>query len=400
MQKINIYTIPQHDNFVWNLHQDLINLIEVETIKELWRLDNCTIIISVPQDILCGSYARFREINSEVKENITYFLDKNKNNKIILLDIFEAGHGVYDFLNIYGLMRYALEKKLLFINSGENAPGIEVAVQDICIGFIANRDNVNCSLQNFKNIYAKKNKPYTFILLNGHARPHRVALLQLLGKNKVLDDALWSLHDLDYDQNKIIDRYKVDFSTNYVRLNKLPNGYDNIPSVTSNIKGDLYSIEKVFGPVELMQFNMVNTEKQYIDSYFSVVAEQWHYWDYPFPSEKILRPILMGHPFIAVSSPNFYKKLKNMGFKTFDSLIDESFDPLMDHAERLKRSAESITALARLSKSNLDSFLSASKEICEHNRENLLALYGTRYIDNYNNMHNFILRNFINVKTI
>ena len=395
MPKINIYTVHHHDNFVWENHRDLVNLVEVGTIDELYQLDNCTIIVSAYQEIVCGTYARLREINLKTQTNIRNFLNKNANNKVIILDVFEAGKGNYDFLNVYGFMSYALEKRLMFINAGENAPGIEVAVHDMYVGMVANKDNVNCSLQNFENIYSKKNKPYTFILINGAARPHRIALLQQLGASGVLDNALWSLHDLDYNLNKVSTNYKVDFSTNHVRLNKLPSGYDNTPTITPNVKGDLYSIETVFGFPELSQFSIVNTENQYIDSYFSVIAEQWHDWDYPFPSEKIWRPILMGHPFVAISSPNFYKKLKSMGFKTFESLIDESFDSIMDHAERLKKSAEVITALAKLDKINLDSFLAASKEICEHNRENILALHGTRYISNYNNMHNFIVRNFI-----
>lgn len=395
MPKINIYTTPQHDNFVWDLHRELVNLIEVDTLDELWQLDNCTIIINAQQQIICGPYARLQAVNRPALANIHQFLNKNSNNKIIMLDIFEAGQAHYDFIKLYNLINYVTEKRILFVAAGESAPDIEVSAQDICIGLTANRDNVNCSLQNFENIYAKKSKPYTFILLNGKARHHRIALLQRLGQNDVLDNALWSLHDIDFNASTITNEYHVDFTTNYIRLNKLPDGYDNIQIVTPNTKGDLYSIETVFAPKELMQYNLVNTEKQYIDSYFSVIAEQWHQFDYPFVTEKTLRPIVMGHPFVVVSSPNFYKKLKSMGFKTFSSLIDESFDSIMNHSDRLKRAAESITALARLDKANLDSFLAASKEICEYNRNNLLALHGTQYINNYNNMHNFIIRNLI-----
>ena len=398
MQKINIHTTHLADNFVWDLHKDLVNLIEVESTDDLFKLDGCNIILHTNKHIMCGEYERLRKINQPIRLKILAFLNKNEKNKIIISNLWECGQGEYDWLNLYELMPFAIDKRIVFVQAAPGHPTIEVGTFWMFTGLVANRDNVNCSLENFEKIYTKKDKPYTFNWMVGAGRPHRIALIQMLHLAGALDDALWSCHDHDYNEVEIKEKYKIDVSPDNIRFNSLPSGYDNIPPpLTQTIRGDMYAIEKVFDFSVLgTMYNMVSQENQYIDSYFTVVAEQWHHWDYAEPNEKILRPILMGHPFIFIGGQGLYKKLKDQGYKTFNSLIDESFDNITDHATRLKRSADVIASLAKSGRSNLDSFLSASKEICEHNRLNLLARYGTQQVTNHYNLHNFLIRNFAN----
>lgn len=53
-------------------------------------------------------------------------------------------------------------------------------------------------------------------------------------------------------------------------------------------------------------------------------------------TEKILRSIACGKPFILVSTLNSLQYLRDYGFKTFSGLIDESYDQIQDPAERLQ----------------------------------------------------------------
>lgn len=53
-------------------------------------------------------------------------------------------------------------------------------------------------------------------------------------------------------------------------------------------------------------------------------------------TEKTLRPIAVGKPFILVSTPGSLKYLRSYGFKTFDGLINEDYDNINDPLERLK----------------------------------------------------------------
>jgi hypothetical protein len=52
-------------------------------------------------------------------------------------------------------------------------------------------------------------------------------------------------------------------------------------------------------------------------------------------TEKILRPIACGHPFILASTPGSLAYLRDYGFKTFDGIIDESYDTELDSVKRL-----------------------------------------------------------------
>jgi hypothetical protein len=58
--------------------------------------------------------------------------------------------------------------------------------------------------------------------------------------------------------------------------------------------------------------------------------QRWHL------TEKILRPIACGKPFLLVSTPGSLKYLKSYGFKTFGDIIDESYDDISDPLERLQ----------------------------------------------------------------
>jgi len=53
-------------------------------------------------------------------------------------------------------------------------------------------------------------------------------------------------------------------------------------------------------------------------------------------TEKILRSIACGKPFILVSTPGSLQYLRDYGFKTFAGLIDESYDHVQDPVERLQ----------------------------------------------------------------
>ena len=45
-----------------------------------------------------------------------------------------------------------------------------------------------------------------------------------------------------------------------------------------------------------------------------------------FPTEKIWKPILAGIPFVCIATQNFLKRVRDLGFKTYDTVWDESYD--------------------------------------------------------------------------
>jgi hypothetical protein len=47
-----------------------------------------------------------------------------------------------------------------------------------------------------------------------------------------------------------------------------------------------------------------------------------------FPTEKTVRPIIGGRPFMTFAPKNFLKNLRQMGFRTFDTVWSEEYDSL------------------------------------------------------------------------
>jgi hypothetical protein len=68
-------------------------------------------------------------------------------------------------------------------------------------------------------------------------------------------------------------------------------------------------------------------------------------------TEKILRPIACGRPFILVATQGSLEYLKQYGFETFDGLINETYDSISDPRQRLEAIVQE---LERISGMNLD----------------------------------------------
>jgi hypothetical protein len=122
----------------------------------------------------------------------------------------------------------------------------------------------------------------------------------------------------------------------------------------------------------------VDTNQYYADTYFSVVSEttcftkEW-YSSARFLSEKAWKPVAMKHPFIMVSVPRTLEVFKQMGYKTFSPIINESYDQEQDDTKRLLMIVDEIERLSNLTQVELEKFLIAAREICEHNYNVLMS---------------------------
>jgi hypothetical protein len=86
-----------------------------------------------------------------------------------------------------------------------------------------------------------------------------------------------------------------------------------------------------------------------------------------FPTEKTVRPIVGLKPFVTYASKNYLHYLRNLGFKTFDGIWDESYDNLegIDRWHQMKKVVQYII--------NNPSVISQTKPIVEYNKNLLLT---------------------------
>jgi len=107
----------------------------------------------------------------------------------------------------------------------------------------------------------------------------------------------------------------------------------------------------------------------YNECWFDVVLETLYDDPRLQLTEKILRPIACGKPFILAATHASLDYLRRYGFKTFGDLIDESYDLEIDPVKRLHKIVKvmkDITSLTAEQKQSLDLELN---KITKHNRD-------------------------------
>jgi len=86
-------------------------------------------------------------------------------------------------------------------------------------------------------------------------------------------------------------------------------------------------------------------------------------------TEKILRPIACGHPFILVSTMGSLEYLRQYGFKTFDPIIIETYDTILDPADRLRAVVTELQRIASLGSTEKQKLYADLREIARYNQE-------------------------------
>jgi len=211
------------------------------------------------------------------------------------------------------------------------------------LDYLENRE----AIQQYQDQYSR-DRPYKFLFLNGRVRYHRGYLLDKL--KSLLDTAIWSNLDTGNGPiNLLSDQYEVDrFNT---KISILDQKCVKPQLFAKDGWGDIY--------IKAMPYN---------HTYFSLVTETVFVYPYSFRTEKIWKPIAVGHPWIAASSRGYYRDIKNAGFQTFEHVIDESFDQIDNNQDRLER----ITMVVKdLCQQDLASFLDACYNVCKYNQQHL-----------------------------
>ena len=86
-------------------------------------------------------------------------------------------------------------------------------------------------------------------------------------------------------------------------------------------------------------------------------------------TEKTLRPIACGHPFMILSGPETLTYLRSYGFKTFHPFIDESYDLETDLDKRMIMVLSEMDRINKLPQEDQDHIWKACAVVARHNKE-------------------------------
>ena len=103
------------------------------------------------------------------------------------------------------------------------------------------------------------------------------------------------------------------------------------------------------------------------DSFWHIVTETVFYYDKLHLTEKIFKPIVMKQPFMLLAAPGNLAYLKSYGFKTFEGIIDESYDTIQDNDQRTEAVVAQIAWYCALSAEEKQTVIEAIAPIVEYN---------------------------------
>lgn len=198
--------------------------------------------------------------------------------------------------------------------------------------------------------YKKSNLIKTFNCLQKRLRTHRIWFFGELYKAKLLDSGLISTNDWGDGFVGAIDGRVPDNALLQEARTVLPLEIYNTPN---NIHDDGWYIDRIHHQV-------------YKDSWVSVVSEPIFNDENVavFISEKTFKSIACMHPFIIVGARNSLRALQEMGYRTFEGYINESYDSMSSH----DRMAAIIEELKRIDAiEDKLSWFEGMQEILEHN---------------------------------
>ena len=85
-------------------------------------------------------------------------------------------------------------------------------------------------------------------------------------------------------------------------------------------------------------------------------------------TEKTMRSFLFGKPFVVYAAPGFLKMLTDMGFKTFQPIINEDYDLIEDHNLRFSAIQQELLRLGNLPIETLTEQVKTLNDIFLHNQ--------------------------------
>jgi hypothetical protein len=204
----------------------------------------------------------------------------------------------------------------------------------------------------FEKIEYRSSKPYYFDALLGYERSHRLFVKDHLEKYHK-DRCILTCYGNRVESIKISDindsRYRWPHD---VDVDQIPPDTDLFAALMVKYYRILINICYII-PIEV-----------YNQTAYSIVAETCTDNSFVFVTEKTIKPMLARRLFVTFAGQYHLRHLKNLGFRTFDNVIDESYDLIEDPHERWTAAAQQIDRLCEM---NQQTVLDAVQSAVEHN---------------------------------
>lgn len=313
---------------------------------EFWNLQNH---VDQGQLIAGATYLIGRE-QTRINVPLIRELAMNGTVKIVFSNPAEGSETMVNHLKVMGIYDLVEQGRIVLIVGGdvpEHLP--HLFYENFLPKVLDYKENIQ-AIDAYRQ-RSGSDRVYKFLYLNGRGRWHRKYLFDQL--QDLLPQAIWTNLDTVNGPIQLLPaQYEV---PRFAKSLAVPD--------SGCVKTELFG-QGIWGDIILY-------EAPYLDTYFSLVTETVNAIPYSFRTEKIWKPVAMGHPWIVAANQGYYRDMRNLGFRTFDGLIDESFDSIENAGDRMQRIAEVVRDLCS---QDLNSFLSSAQETCKYNQQHLAQL--------------------------
>ena len=310
--------------------------------------DDLELVLSSPYKIaalpaLCSLQYHFTYC--EASSSIPF----DKFDLVILTDIeYSRLSAIHEWINQVGIKHYVLAVGGLHMNESLNE-SCELYRPWWCYNLLRFNEYRDTS---------SSNKSFQFEALLGARRPHRDYVMLGLQNNNMLGQSIVTYRDVFYGgfEDPCTEQVKQQFPDNeliwpYISLNLRPE-WEVCSEITNSVSP--------FMPYGIYQ----NTN-------YSIVCETLAGYTEFFMSEKTSKVFMAKRVFVIFANYQFLKNLKSIGFQTFDSVIDESYDNVLDTVTRYAQAFEQVKWL---SKQSADLIYKKLKPVLDHNHNRLFSL--------------------------
>jgi len=221
--------------------------------------------------------------------------------------------------------------------------------------------------KNTKDVIRKNH----FLMKIRNGREHRMAFLYQMASANLLDMGDFSFlapNGNQYSKDTaqfVIERYGLKNSN----INNIKKLHETSPHILQSERGITYGQINAWTDAHY---------QPHINSYFEICFETFVHGDHKSLTEKIFKPIVNFQPFFFVAYPGALQLLRNLGFKTFEGFIDESYDEMENINDRIQAIFKETQRLCKMSKEEIHEWYWGMEEILIHNHRTLIQYHKNR----------------------
>ena len=226
---------------------------------------------------------------------------------------------------------------------------------------IIKKDKLNIKL--FKNKYLEFIDNFKlekhFLCFNNLTKLHRLWMFyELINNPKLTNKSILSLNSRSGTESF----FTIVSSTNNI----------NMINYFKNYNSDIgYSYDTTNWKRDVQVGDTINTNA-HLKTFVNIVTETLTDKDIIFITEKTYKPIYVCQPFIIVGNAYTLKKMKELGFKTFDKWWDESYDEEIELELRMNSIIKILEEIASWDLEKCAAIRKEMKEILIHNYNQML----------------------------